>query len=115
MTTPNGRPAPLRDIAKRWATVYAAGTAIVTGLVTAGVINAGQAGTVNADFTALDLLLSAVVGIVSAVAATMSAFSTAQTGETVVTPTSDPRDDRNRPLVPTVPGVGQLDVPAGGL
>lgn len=115
MVTETGRPAPLRDIAKKWATVYAAGTAIVSGLVTAGVISAGQAGTVNDDFSAIDLLLSALVGIISAGAATMSAFSTAKTGENVVTPVASPRDDANRPLVPTLPTNNPATDLAGGI
>jgi hypothetical protein len=104
VTTPNGRPAPLREIAAKWATVYSAGTAVVSGLLTAGVITAGQAGTVNDDFTAVDLLLSAIVALVAAGAATLSAFSTAKSGEAKVTPVSAPATTTaDGSLVPLVP------------
>ena len=104
MTTPNGRPAPLRDIATKWATVYSAGVAVVSGLLTAGVITAGQAGTVNDDFTAVDLLMSAIVALFAAAGATASAFSTAKSGEAKVTPVSAPATtDAAGNLIPLVP------------
>lgn len=104
MTIPVPRPAPIREAARMWSLVVGGVGALVSFGVTSSVITAGQAESITAAFTASDVLIAAVVGLITAGSAAMAAFSTASTAEPKVTPTSSPAitgvDGRLVPLVP---------------
>lgn len=89
---------PLRRVAALWATVAGGVGAVVAGLVTAGWLSSDQGVAVSSTFTAADLTISAVIGLVTAGAAAVGSFSTAKQGERDVTPLVDPRDNNGRKL-----------------
>lgn len=95
-----GRPTPLRDTARTVSLITGGIGAVVTFLITSGVITEGQAGSLNAGFSGVDLLMAAVVAITTAGTGIAAAFSTARTGETHVTPVVNPMNNRNERLVP---------------
>lgn len=97
---PASRPQPLLEIARRWATWRAAVTAVITGLLTAGLLSRDQGDAAVNALGALDVLLAAVIGITAAVMQIIGAFRVAHDGRKVVTPTADPRNDRGERLVP---------------
>lgn len=90
---------PLKRVARKWATVMASVSGVVTALATGGLLTVAQAEAVDAAFTAGDAAAAAIVGLIAAGAAAISAFRTAGEGEASVTPTADPRDPAGRPLV----------------
>ncbi|MGH3796031.1 MAG: hypothetical protein ACRDS0_29500 [Pseudonocardiaceae bacterium] len=109
MTTPPDipvlpRPTPLREAAALWSKVHGAIGGVITALVTAGILTAGQGASLTHGSLSLDALISAAVGVVTAGTAVAAAFSTAKTAEPAVTPLADPRDATGRALVPAATG-----------
>lgn len=87
-----GRPRPLRVAAS----IVGGLSALVSGLVGAGLLTGGQGG--------------ALAGLISAAVSVLAAFGFVITGEPKVTPLADPVDQAGRPLVPAEAG----DPAAGG-
>ncbi|MFI9381243.1 hypothetical protein [Kutzneria sp. NPDC052558] len=77
-----GRPRPLRVAAS----VVGGLSALVSGLVGAGLLTSGQGG--------------AVAGLISAAVSVLAAFGFVIASESKVTPVRDPVDQAGRPLVP---------------
>ena len=99
------RPTPLRNAARIWSLVSGSVGAVVTFLVTNQVLNAGQAETLTNASASVNLLISAVTGLVAAIGAVAGAFGTAKQGEAHVTPVDNPRDNAGRILAPLAPSV----------
>jgi hypothetical protein len=87
---PAHRPTPIREAARLWSLAVGGIGAVASFLLTSQVISAGQADSVTAAFTAADVLISAVVGLITAGSAVLAAFRTASTSEPKVTPISSP-------------------------
>lgn len=103
MVTSTGRPTPLRDVAATWSKIMGAAGGVLTALVTVGILTAAQGDAVGVGFDSVNLLLSAVVGLVAAAPPIISAFKTARLGERYVTPVSDPRNALGERLLPEPP------------
>lgn len=91
---------PLDKIKKKWSKIAGAVGGVVTALVSAGLITAGQGEAVTALFTKADSLLALIPGVIAAGSAVWSAFKTGTDGEKEVTPVKAPYDNEGRRLVP---------------
>jgi hypothetical protein len=93
-----GRPRPLRVVAS----IVGGLSALVSGLVGAGLLTGGQGG--------------AVAGLISAAVSVLAAFGFVVAGEPKVTPLRDPVDQAGRPLLPSeaTPPAEAGDLAAGG-
>jgi len=110
------RPTPLRDAARIWSLVTGSVGAVVTFLVTNQVLNAGQAETLTNASASVNLLISAVTGLIAAIGAVAGSFGTAKQGESKVTPVEAPRDNDGRVLAPLAPMQAPMaGVPNGGM
>jgi hypothetical protein len=104
MTTPPPRPAPVREAARLWGLVSGGVGALVSFGVTANVLTAGQADAIGGFSTGVDLLISAIVGLITGGSAVLAAFRTASTAEPKVTPVESPAiADESGRLIPLVP------------
>lgn len=93
---------PIRRAARLWSKIAGGVGGVLAALVTAGWLTAGQAGSLEAGFSALDALGVAVSAVVTAGTAVWASFQTAKDGEKEATPLADPRNDRGESLVPAV-------------
>lgn len=91
---------PLDTIKKKWSKVAGAVGGIVSALVSAGLISAGQGEAVTELFTKLDSLWALIPGVITAGSAVWSAFQTGSEGEKKVTPVAAPYDNQGRRLIP---------------
>lgn len=111
------RPTPLRDAARIWSLVAGSVSSVASFLVTNQVLAAGQAESLTNASASVNVLLSAVVGVIAGVGGVVGAFGTAKQSEPQVTPKDDPRAvDAHGFLVPLVPvdSQGRTDVAQGG-
>ncbi len=103
----NDRPRPLADAAKVWGRVVAGAGGVVSALVTAGALTAGQGSATVAAFSAVDGLVVASVVVVSAGSALLAAFGITRSAEPRVTPVADPVfETRGGELVELIPDRG---------
>ena len=94
------RPTPLRDIASKVSATIGVIGGLVAGLVTAGVLSSTQADALGDSFTAVDLLFSAVIGVITALSGLTTAWRTAKAGEEKVTPVASPMNNDGVRLAP---------------
>lgn len=95
--TETPRPTPLRGIAVHWAQVMGALNGLVTSGAAVGLLSTDQV-------SALEVALSAVLGVTAAGITVLGTFRVAIEGQDVVTPLSDPRDYDGTELIPR--GIG---------
>ncbi len=86
------RPRPILDAIRSGAWVSVAG-ALITAAVAFGVLNVEQG-------HAVELIVSALVGVLAAGTSTLHAFHVLHRAEPEVTPVADPQDNLGRRLVP---------------
>lgn len=84
------RPTPLRSIAATWGSVHGVAAALITALVSGGMLAGERGSLLDAALSAGDIFVAATVGLVAALAPVLAAFHTARQGEKAVTPNSDP-------------------------
>jgi hypothetical protein len=97
------RPTPLREVAAWWGTLHGLCVGVITTLVSMGVLSTQQQGLYDNGLTAVDALVSAIIGVVSAAGPIIASIVSAKSGEKLVTPISDPHVVESGKLTPLVP------------
>ena len=88
-----GRPTPLADLAHDVTVTVGIAGAVVTALVSGGIIAASRGSLISA-------LLGLIPGVITVATAAYTARHVATKGAEQVTPNSSPRDNQGRNLVP---------------